>query len=118
MKRVALLFSAFLLVSCGSSSSSTLSCSQEYWDGDVGTCLPEQWDVLDAETLRQRGVPEETIVGFQLSQAVAGQFPTVAVTKEKLASVVKPLQYSEANIRSVEVLEGYQQIDLKDIDID
>lgn len=118
MKRTALLLTALLLTACGEGSSSTASCDQDFWNEVVGTCLPANWTVLDAETLRQRGVPEETIVGFQLSEAVSGQFPTVAITEEKLPSAFQPLQYSEANIRSVGALAGYEQIDVKDFTVD
>lgn len=113
-----LAFSCILLVSCGGGSDTTASCDQRYWDGTVGTCLPERWEVLNAEVLRQRGVPDETIAAFQSSQSFSGQFPTVAVTRERLASVVDPLQYSDANIRSVEVLDGYEHIDTRDFTID
>lgn len=117
--RAALLTGLFLLLSaCGGGSSKKVSCDSDYWDGTVGTCLPDTWQVLDAETLRSRGVPEETIVAFQRKEPVSGQFPTVAVTREPLADPVDPLQYSEANIRSVEVLEGYVQVDSKDFTTD
>lgn len=118
MKRLTTALVCVLLVSCGGGSSDSNSCDQDFWNGEVGTCLPEGWDVLDSETLRQRGVPEETIVGFQLSEAVSGQFPTVAITREKLATVVTPARYSEANIRSVEVLSGYELIDSKEFTVD
>ena len=118
MKRAILLSTCFLLAACGGGSSRGVSCEQHYWDGSVGTCLPDGWDVLDGETLRQRGVPEETIVGFQLAEAVSGQFPTVAITREKLANVVDPAKYSEANIRSVEVLAGYKLMDSKEFIVD
>lgn len=113
-----MLSACLLLVSCGGGSSRGADCDQDFWNGMVGTCLPADWDVLDAETLRQRGVPEETIVGFQLAEAVSGQFPTVAITREKLATVVTPARYSEANIRSVEVLSGYELIDSQSFKVD
>jgi hypothetical protein len=73
---------------------------------------------LNTETLRQRGVPEETIAAFQSSESFSGQFPTVAVTRERLANVVDAKQYSDANIRSVQVLDGYEHIDTRDFKID
>ena len=116
MKRIVVLAAFLLLASCGGSSSE-IACSQDYWDGTVGTCLPDGWEILDTETLRQRGVPEETIVAFQAKDPISGQFPTVAVTQEQLSSVVDPLQYSDANIRSIEVVEGYTRVDIKDYQI-
>lgn len=108
---------SLLLAACGGGGSST-ACDTDYWDGVVGTCLPEGWLPLDAETLRQRGVPEETLVAFQRQEPVSGQFPTVAVTREPLAEVTDPMQYSDANIRSVVVLEGYEVVDSKDFTVD
>lgn len=118
LKNALLIGSLILLAGCGGSSASTIACETDYWDGNLGTCLPKGWVVLDAETLRQRGVPEETIAAFQKSTAVSGQFPTVAVTREPLADAVTPVQYSDANIRSVQILDGYKQIDSKDFTVD
>jgi len=98
-----------MLSACGSSAD--IACDQQYWDGTVGTCLPDGWDIIDQETLRQRGVPEETIVAFQMTEAVSGQFPTVAITKEPLPNTVTSEDYSAASIRSVEVMEGYTLVD-------
>ena len=116
-KRIALLSACFLLVSCGGSGD-TVACDERYWDGTVGTCLPNGWEILNAETLRQRGVPDETIAAFQSSESFSGQFPTVAVTRERLANVVDAAQYSNANMRSVEVLDGYEHIDTREFTID
>lgn len=110
------LSACFLLTACGGGGSE-VACEQQYWDGTIGTCLPEGWEVIDSETLYQRGVPEETIVAFQASESLSGQFPTVAVTREKLANAVDPMQYSSANIRSIEVIDGYEHLDTRDIDI-
>lgn len=115
-KRTTIILSCLTLVACGGGSSA-ISCDQEYWDGTIGTCLPEGWEVIDSETLYQRGVPEETIVAFQSSESLSGQFPTVAVTREKLASVVEPKTYSDANIRSIQVIDGYEHVDTRDFAI-
>ncbi|MDA1208705.1 MAG: hypothetical protein O2904_01590 [bacterium] len=106
------------LTACGGDGGST-SCTQDYWDGErFGTCIPDDWAVIDTETLRQRGVSEDTLVAFQSDIPVAGQFPTVSLTWEPLAQVVKPADYSAANIRSVGVFPGYKQLDARDIRID
>lgn len=115
--RLAIITAAFLLTSCGGGSSDRTGCETDYWDGTVGTCLPSGWETLDQETLRQRGVPEETIVVFQSEESVSGQFPTVAVTRERLASEVGSTAYSDANIRSIEVIDGYKHIDTKEKEV-
>jgi hypothetical protein len=117
-KSLFLLSASFLLVSCGGGSSKGVACDQRYWDGTMGTCLPEKWEILNTETLRQRGVPEETIAAFQSSESFSGQFPTVAITRERLASIVDPAQYSSANMRSVEVLDGYEHVDTREFNVD
>ena len=80
--------------------------------------MPKGWTVIDVETLRARGVPGDTIVAFQSSEAVSGQFPTVTVTHEALAQVATPATYSEASIRSVSVLPAYELIDSTKMSID
>ncbi|TSC58849.1 MAG: hypothetical protein Greene041662_689 [Candidatus Peregrinibacteria bacterium Greene0416_62] len=106
------------LTACSGSSATVSTCVKDYWDGEVGTCLPENWIVVDSETLLQRGVPSETLVAFQAEQAVSGQFPTVAVTREVMSQEVSAQDYSAASIRSVSVLPGYEQVDSRDIRID
>lgn len=107
-----------VLSGCSGSGGSKTACVQDYWDGEVGTCLPEGWIVVDSETLLQRGVPQETLVAFQAEQAISGQFPTVAVTREVMVQEVSAEDYSLASIRSVSVLPGYEQVDSRDIRID
>ena len=109
---------ALLLTACGSSGEAEVACSLEYWDGTIGTCLPDEWGVLDSETLRRRGVPEETIAAFQADQAVSGQFPTVTVTQESLSRPTTPEAYSQASIRSVSVLPGYSELETTSMEID
>jgi hypothetical protein len=118
MKRflVSLAFSP-LIVAC-SSSGGDLVCETDYWDGTFGTCLPAEWAIVNKETLRQRGVPQETFVAFQSELAESGQFPTVSVTKEFLTEEILSNNYSDASIRSVTTLPEYAQIDLQDVKID
>src|SRR3990167_3142323 len=80
---------AILLSACGGGAVA-VECASDYWDGAVGACLPKGWSVLDKETLKERGVPEETIAAFRSEESVSGQFPTVTVTSEVLASAVPP----------------------------
>jgi len=115
MKYRALLLTVCLtLVACGGDGGGETVCKSDYWDGVYGTCLPSDWIVIDSETLRQRGVPEDTIVAFQSEIPVSGQFPTITVTKEPLSDVVTPQSYSDASVRAVAVLPGYVEVDTKD----
>ena len=118
MKRSVLFSLCLLLVACGGGGHEGGGCDSLYWDGEIGTCVPCGWEVLEHETLRLRGVPEETIVAFQAVEPVSGQFPTVTITREQLNTPAKPKDYSAANIRSVEVLEGYTHVDTKKTDVD
>lgn len=121
MRRTAplLLLVSLLLVSCGGSKKNgdTVQC-QSYWFNEVGACLPATWKLLDRTELTQRGVPEDVLIAYQSETAVSGQFPTISVTKEPLASVVTPQAYSDATIRSVSVLPGYKLVDQKPTTID
>lgn len=106
----------FVLASCGGGSDGgDAACKEDYWDGAYGTCLPSDWVVIDGETLRRRGVPEDTVVAFQSEIPISGQFPTVTVTQEVLVRATSPQAYSDASIRAVTVLPGYQELDTKDM---
>lgn len=111
-------FGLLLVLTACSGSGDTVACENDYWDGVYGTCLPADWIVVNTETLRQRGVPDGTIVAFQSELAVSGQFPTITVTKEALAEAATPEVYSQASIRSVALLPNYTQLDGKDVRID
>jgi hypothetical protein len=109
----------FTLAACGGSGGGAVSCEKQYWDPEeqVGLCIPNGWGVIDPETLRQRGVPDDAIVAFQAEEAVSGHFPTVTVTKELLAQVTTPEAYSDASIRSVTVLPGYELLESTPIEV-
>jgi hypothetical protein len=96
-----------------------VGCQKEYWDPieQIGLCIPAGWGVVDRETLRQRGVPDDAIVAFQAEEAVSGHFPTVTVTKELLAQATTPEAYSDASIRSVTVLPGYVLMESTPVEI-
>ena len=106
-----------LLVACGGGGAST-ACVSEYWDGSIGTCLPEDWKVVEKSALEQRGVPPEVVVAFQAEQPVSGQFPTVTVTREALTEEIEPTQYSELSVQSVRGIPQYEEIDDREITID
>lgn len=108
---------SLLIVACGGGNG-VVSCTQDYWDGEIGTCLPDGWVVLDRAGLDDRGVPEEAIVAFQNEEPVAGQYLTVVVTTENLADETTSDDYSEAGVASVQTLPGYTRIDERRVTID
>ena len=118
MKRFLVLSVTLLLLSACGGKSRSVKCDQNYWDGTVGTCLPKGWYVIDAETLRQRGIADDTVAAFQAEEPISGQFPTVTITKEQLGRTVNPGDYSFASVRSIEVLTGYEELDTEEIKID
>ncbi|MBI3618799.1 hypothetical protein HY213_02060 [Candidatus Peregrinibacteria bacterium] len=117
---ITLLGISFLLLSCSSrtASSTAVTCTQQYWNGSVGVCLPDGWRVVDRQTLTARGTPEDTVVAFQADKPVSGQFPTVTITSEILQQQVQSATYSEASIRSVAALPGYKLIDSRNAKVD
>lgn len=117
-KRLLLLSLALPLAACGGDDPVEVTCDSFYWDGTVGTCLPDGWTVVDRDALDERGVPSETIVAFQSETPVAGQFATVTVTQEPLAEEISSTDYSDASVQSVETLPGYELLDETDIQID
>lgn len=106
---------ALILAACGST---VVECTQRYWDGQVGTCLPEGWHVLDRANLDERGVPEEAVVAFQTDESIAGQYLTIVVTREDLPQEVSSVDYSEAGAASVTTLPGYARIEERKVTID
>ncbi|HCI03439.1 MAG: hypothetical protein QF755_06285 [Candidatus Peribacteraceae bacterium] len=108
---------AILLTACGGGGGGS-DCDNEYSDSSLSLCLPDKWIVMDGETRRQRGIPDETIVAIRFEEAISGQFPAVTVTRETMKREVSPLDYSEAGIRSVSTLPGYTLMDTKEVKID
>lgn len=107
-----------LLAACGGSSNEGPDCFKQYWDGEVGACVPSGWRTLDAETMQQRGVPDDALVAFQSDEPVSGQFLTVTITKEQLQQPIEPSVYSQANVRLVTALPGYELVDATTTTID
>ncbi len=107
---------ALLLAACGGSSAST--CTQSYWDGTIGTCLPDGWHIAEDAELEERGIPQEVFVAFQSDEPFSGQYPTVTVTRESIDKDVTSEDYSEANMEAVKSLPGYEEIDSKQVTID
>lgn len=117
MRRIlAALGLCLLVTACGSSSAST--CTRSYWDGTVGTCLPDGWRVVDRSELDDRGVPDEVLVAFQSQKPYSGQFATITVTREPLQQPLTGTEYSDASILSVQTLPNYTEIDLRSITVD
>lgn len=121
MKRVLILgVMALILAGCGSGDSSGegVACAQRFWNGSFAACLPQGWRVLSQETLRELGVPEETVAAFQFDTPHAGQLDTVTVTREPLAEDMKTSDYSTSNILAVSALPDYKLMDKETVFID
>jgi hypothetical protein len=107
-----------LLAGCGGSSSATVSCQNQYWDGEAGLCLPSGWSVIDREAMDLRQIPPETIAAFQAEESVSGQFPTITILREDVPGDADSPSYSSASIRSVSTLPEYKLVSTKKIQID
>ncbi|MBI3332226.1 hypothetical protein HYZ99_04730 [Candidatus Peregrinibacteria bacterium] len=120
MKRflVPLFSLSILLSSCGGGGNEATQCERPFWNGTIGTCLPEGWVVLDRSILNERDIPAEVITAFKREEAVAGQFPSVTITQEVLAQATDSTSYSAASVQSVTVLPGYKQADLREATVD
>lgn len=118
MRTRLLVSSSFLafLAACGGGT--VVECTQSYWDGEVGTCLPDGWHVLDRSNLDDRGVPEEAVVAFQTDESISGQYLTIVVTREVLPEEVASTDYSEAGVASVSSLPGFARLDERTVEID
>lgn len=111
--------SVLLLAGCGGGASSEkVVCDQQFWNNVFAACLPKDWRVLSQETLRQLGVPEETVAAFQFSVPHAGQLDTVTVTREPLSEDMTTPDYSQSNILAVSALPDYKLIDKETMYID
>jgi hypothetical protein len=117
MKLYAIFLLSIALVSC-SSEGTGANCYKEYWNGEVGACLPKNWQVISSETMQERGVSNDAIVAFQSEEPVSGQFLTVGITQEVLREVIDPTMYSQANIRLVSALPGYELTDITSTTVD
>jgi hypothetical protein len=116
MRRFLAAAGLLLLTACGGSD--VVVCERGYWDGSVGTCVPEGWLVLDRAILDEKGMPPEVSVAFQSETPVSGQFVTITVTREALTQTLTSAEYSEASISSVAGLPGYEQKDLQTTTVD
>ncbi len=112
-----LLSCSLFLVACGGEGGS-VACDQEYWDGELGFCVPDGWTVLDGATLRERGAPAETILALQYGTAVSGEFPVMTIMSERVRADITAAQYSEASITTVSAIGGYDRVQTDDVTID
>lgn len=108
-----------ILASCsGSESTASVECAFTYWNGTVGTCLPDGWIALDRDILDARGAPPEVVVAFQAEQPISGLFPTVSVTRELLAQAMESEEYSDASLAAVKSLPGYEAVNTSSLTVD
>jgi len=111
-------FLLLLLSGCGGVSGGELTCTEQYWDGTIGTCVPEGWEIVTREKMTEQGLPSEVIAAFQRGDTISGQTPVFLVTRETLSEEMDAKAYSDASIRSVAVLPAYKQVDARNADID
>jgi hypothetical protein len=116
VRRLLALAGLLLLTACGGSEATV--CERGYWDGTVGTCVPEGWQVLDRAALDEKGMPPEVVVAFQSETPVSGQLVTVTVTREALTQPLSSVDYSEASIASVAGLPNYEEEDRQSTTVD
>lgn len=107
-----------VLSGCGGSGSAE-ACANDFWNGTVGTCVPENWIVIDDTVMAERGIEasDQVVVAFEAEQAEAGQFPRVAITQETLPQASTPQEFSEASVRAVVGVTGYEQLDMKEVEV-
>lgn len=117
MRHQLLALSFLFLIACGGSTAAVV-CDRGYWDGSIGTCVPQGWVVLDRAALDTKGMPAEVLVAFQSETPVSGQFVTITVTRESLTQPLTTSNYSEASIASVAGLPGYKEQDRQSTIID
>lgn len=118
LRTLAPLAALLFLMACSSAGSSpTAACSSQYWNGTIGTCLPEGWIVLSQEEMQARGMPPEVVVAFQAGTAVSGQFPTVTVTREHLTQAATSSAYSKASMEVVARRADYTKIDEQNLSV-
>lgn len=92
----------------GGGGSREVVCREAFWDGTVGTCLPDEWKALMREELAELGSSPEVIVAFRTEQTVSGSAPVVAVTREALSEATDPEEYSSASVEAVKSLPGFE----------
>lgn len=117
MNRRVLLSGLCLLLSACGGGDAEIACESQYWDGTVGTCLPQGWQVVEQSVLEEKGVPEEVVAAFQSQTPVSGQYATVTVTEEPLDQPMDSTAYSAASITSVTSLPGYERIDEEEVEV-
>ncbi len=115
---VGLTIPLMLLSGCGGSSSTEVTCTQQYWNGTIGICLPTGWQIMERERLDQLGVGADTILALQTTKPVSGTLPNVTITTEILKRPTDTLTYSKASVRAVSALPGYQMIDERAVTVD
>lgn len=118
MKKFLLCAASVLFLSACGGQSANVACTNQYWDGTIGTCLPAGWHVVDRSALDQRGVPPEVMIAFQADKPFSGQYATVTVTREPLTKQMTSTEYSDASVQSVSAMAGYTKVDSSTIQID
>ncbi|MBT3835194.1 hypothetical protein HOF56_02995 [Candidatus Peribacteria bacterium] len=80
-------------------------------------CIGSDWEQVPEETLREEGVPEETLAAFQLKEQRAGQRDNIVVTEENLPSPVSSKLYADVNLQAVGATEEYTIIENREVEV-
>ncbi len=107
----------FLLLLLGCSGSG-INCDETVKGKEYSICLLSDWEQVPEETLRQEGVPEETLAAFQMKVERGGQRDNVVITKERVKSGVTSMQYAEVNIKIVDKTPEYSAGEKREVEID
>jgi hypothetical protein len=109
------LFIVLILASCGSKAK---TCTDTLWVKDFGICIAEGWEQVPDATLKEEGVPIETVAAFHRTEERGGQRDNIVVSVESLPGTVSPLAYSEANIAVIEAIPDYALLEKNEVKID
>ena len=115
LKNIVLLLTlTLLLTACGSGK----KCADRVWTGEFGLCLEKGWEQVPNEVLREKGIPEETIAAFHLSEKRGGQRDNIVISRERLPAAIPSKTFSSANIETIEGMPAYALIEKRSMEID
>jgi hypothetical protein len=104
-----------LLTACGGGER---QCQNHVSVASFGLCLGNDWERVGNDTLRERGIPEETKAAFRRLSQREGQRDNIVISEESLPASVPSLSYAEANVRSVTSLSEYSTRETREVKVD
>ena len=106
------LLSAVALASC---SGTKKTCATRVTVDAFSMCLADGWEQIQETDLRAKGVPEETIAAFHLTEKRGGQRDNIVVSRENLPGAVSSRAYASANVKAVAGQPEYKRIEQRDV---